>query len=663
MPSQTPHLTLQAGTLYASGDASTFTGTGGPFGFSPFTSEFGGVISSAGLAGEPFDDTVYEVASGDEVIFVIAVQDMTPGVPAYDVQVRSALPTGFRVPPEGANVTVKDGAGMTLAFTGDLFSPAGIQVTPPLAGYDANSGANVALVTYTLAASATLPGPYATITDTAAITHVASIRGGADVSPATPVTASTTVVTAMPAPVVRAETDPTSVAKGQTIAFDVTIPVPAGTLQDLRLDTVLPRGPASLSPASLSFVSARVLSAGSQLSLGTPQIAGGSVSFGTVTSAGASATAADAATSASIVVQVTARADGTASGTARLDAVVSALDTSGTGNRWTADVPTAVGVVVPPLGATLSGAAASLTATSTASLRPFAALQIADAAPDGVGTLAVTVQDSSVGTFTAGMLGSVLNGGSTFLATGSIATLQDAARHLVFTAAQAGTAQFDVTVVNHSGGVTQNGDTAVVVTPSVDTARSLQHSAPSPQVTLHVTTPAGQAVVMEGETYAGPINYLQAQYIYDSAQPATIVADTPGIYIRNLVANAAISLQSGRNVVDAGTGSNVLIGGSGTDSFFLDARGATPGSNTIANFHAGDVATILGYRPGTSSYSWFDGGTTAGHTGRTLHLDISGHGQAGADLTFAALGKVATDSFVVSSGQAAGVGYLTILAR
>ena len=662
MPSQYPHLTLQTGTLYASGGASTFTGTGGPFGFSPFTSEFGGIISSAGLAGEPFDDTVYEVAAGDEVTFVIAVQDMAPGAPAYDVQVRSAIPTGFRVPPEGANVTVKDGAGRILAYTGDLFSPAGIQVTPPLASYDANSGANVALVTYTLAASPALPGPYATITDTAAITHVASVSGGADVSPATPVTASTTVVTAMPAPVVRAETDPSSVAKGQTIAFDVTIPVPAGTLQDLRLDTVLSAGlPAGA--ASLSFVSARVLSAGSQLSLATPQVQGSSVLFGNVVSAGASTTATDAATSASIVVQVTARADGNTSGTTTLDAVVSALDSSGTGNRWVADVPTAVGVVVPPAGAILTGAAPTLTVTSTTSLRPFTTLQIADAAPDGVGTLAVTMQDSSLGTFTAGMLGSVLNNGSTFFATGSIVALQDAARHLVFTASQAGTARFNVTVVDHAGGVTQNSDTAVTVTPSVDTANRLPHNAPAPQVTLHVTTPSGQAMVVEGETYAGPINYLQSQYIYDSAQPATIVADTSGIYIRNLVANAAISLQSGRNVVEAGTGSNFLIGGSGMDSFFLDTRGTTPGSNTIANFHAGDVATILGYRPGTSSYSWFDGGGTTGHTGRTLHLDIAGHGQAGADLTFAALGKAATDSFIVSSGQAGGTGYLTILAR
>ena len=658
MPTQNPLLTLQTGTLYASNDASTFTGTGGPYGFSPFTSQFGGLVSSAGLATEPFNDTVYEVASGDEVIFVIAVQDMTPGTPAYDVQIHSAMPLGFVIPPEGTNLTVTDGAGNNLAFTGDLFSAAGLQVTPPLAGYNANSGANLALVTYALKAGPTLPGPFVTVTDTASITHVATSPGGVDVSPSMPVAASTRLVTAAPSPVVRAETDPTAVAKGQTIAFDVTIPVPAGVLQDVRLDTVFSGG-----VASLSLVSARVLSTGSQLTLGTPRVQGGSVLIGTVNSTGASTTAADAVTSASIVVQVVARADGSASGNATLDAVVSALDASGTGSRWTADVASTVGVVVPPGGATVTVIAPTQTATSTTSLRPFAKLQIADAAPDGIGTLAVTVQDASLGTFKAGLLGNVLNNGSTFFAVGPIAALQDAAQHLVFTASQAGTARFNLTVVNGAGGVVQNTDTAVALTPSVDTAHSLMHNAPSSQVTLQVTTPAGQTTVVEGETYTGSVNYLQAQYIYDSAQPATIMAESPGVYIRNISANAAISVQSGRNVVDAGLGSNFLIGGSGTDSFFMDARGAVPAWNTIANFHAGDVATIFGYRPGTSAFSWVDGAGTPGHTGRTLRLDTAGNGQVGATLTFAGVGKGTADSFVVSSGQAGGVGYLTILAQ
>ena len=657
MSSNPPVPSLQTGTLYASNDASSFTGTGGPYGFSPFTSQFGGVVSSAGLAGEPFNDTVYEVAAGDEVIFVVAVQDLTPGSPAYNVRLRSAMPTGFVVPPEGTNLTVTDGAGNDLAFTGDLFSGTGLQITPPLAGYDADSGANLALVTYALQASPTLPGPYATVTDTATLTNVAASPGGANIAPSTPVSASTTVVTAAPSPVVAAETNPTAVAKGQTVAFDVTIPVPAGTLRDLRLDTVLPTG-----AASLSLVSATVLSTGSQLTLGTPQVTGNSVLFGTVTSAGASTTAADAATSASAVVRVVLRADGTASGPATVDAVVSALDSSNTGSRWTANVASTVGVVVPPGGSAVSGVSPTQTATSTMTLRPFANLQIADTAPDGIGTLAVSVQDGTLGSFTAGALGSVLNGGSTFFAIGPIGALQDAAQHLLFTAAQAGTARFNLTVVNGMGGVVQNTDTAVAITASIDTGHSLAHNAPSSQVTLQVTQ-AGQTTVAEGETYAGPVNYLQAQYIYDSAQPATIVAQASGVYIKNFIANTAIMAQSGRNVIDAGLGSNFLIGGSGTDSFFMDARGGTAAWNTIANFHSGDVATIFGYQGGTSKYSWTDNAGTPGYTGRTLRIDLPGKGQTSASLTFAGATKSTTDSFVISTGQAGGTSYLTILAR
>ena len=648
-----PVLSLQTGTLYASNDASSFTGTGGPWGFSPFTSQFGGVVSSAGLAAEPFNDTVYQVSPGDEVTFVLAVQDTTPGTPAYNVRVQSALPTGFVVPPEGVNLTVTDGAGDDLGYTGNLFS-VGLQITPPLAGYDDNSGGNVVLVTYTLEAGPTLPGPYATVVDTASITHVAASPGGADVSQATP-SATTTVATAAPAITAIPETDPSAVAKGQLIAFDVTIPIPAGTLHDLRLDTVLPSG-----AASLALVGETVLSTGTQLTLGTPQVSGGGVLFGDVSSAGTSDTAADAPTSASIVVQLQLRADGTASGLATVDAVVSALDpSSSTGGRWTADVASSVGVVVTPPSPVLSGLAAVQDATSTMTVRPFANLHIAHAAPDGVGTLAITLGDGTLGSLVAGAGGTVSGGGSTFLATGTLAALQDAAQHLLFTASGAGTERFNLTVVDGIGGVVQNSDTAVAVAPSLDGAHAVAHNAPLPQV----TDAAGQTTVAEGEAYTGAVNYLQSQYIYDGAQPATIIAQTPGMFIKNLAANATIALQSGRNVIDAGVGSNVLIGGSGTDSFFVDARGGTAAWDTVANFHAGDVATIFGFRAGTSKYSWTDNAGIPGETGRTLRVDLAGNGQTSASLTFAGLDRAASSGFVLSTGQAGGVGYLTVMAR
>ena len=52
-----PSLRLQTASLYVSSYTAAFGGSGGPFGYSPDTGEFAGVITSAGLAQEPFDDT------------------------------------------------------------------------------------------------------------------------------------------------------------------------------------------------------------------------------------------------------------------------------------------------------------------------------------------------------------------------------------------------------------------------------------------------------------------------------------------------------------------------------------------------------------------------------------------------------------------------------
>src|SRR3954451_5046605 len=94
-----PQLSLQTATLYASGLNSEFAGTGGPWGFDPFTSQFGGIVSSAGLATEPFSDTVREVDAGDELVFVVAVENLAQGR-AYDILLRDIMPEGFAIPVE-----------------------------------------------------------------------------------------------------------------------------------------------------------------------------------------------------------------------------------------------------------------------------------------------------------------------------------------------------------------------------------------------------------------------------------------------------------------------------------------------------------------------------------------------------------------------------------
>ena len=647
-----PRLTLQTGTLYASNQASYFTGTGGPFGFSPFTGQFGGVISSAGLAIEPFDDIVFNVASGDLVVFVVAVQNTTAGATAYDVHIQDAMPAGFVAPIDGIGLTVTDGTGTDLAASGDLFGAAGLSIAAPIGGYDANSGLNVALITFTLQAGPSLPGPYASVQGAATLVHEAAAPGGADIAATNPAAAATTVVTAAPTPVVTPETDPSAVAKGQTVAFDVTLNLPNGTLQDLRLNPVLPTG-----ATSLDLVSSSILSIGANVRLGTPTIAAdGSIQFGAVTDT------AGPAGGDSITARIVVRANGTVSGPATLQTVISAVNAGSPGGRWTATVANSVGVVVPPPPPVLSGLYTAQRATTTISIHPFGGLVIADKDLNQTGTLAVTLQDPTLGHMTSAGLGSLDAAGHTFFATGSLSALQAAVQQLVFTSTAPGAETFNVTLVDAAGGIVQDSSSRLLISASVDLTQAAQHFAPSPSASFLTATADGQRTLAQGEAYQGPVNYLQSQYIYDGADPVVIVAQSPNVFVKNFVGSAAVALLSGQNVVDAGYGSNFMIGGTGSDVFFLNGSVNTVTWNTIVGFHPGDIATLWGYHAGVSAYHWDDVAGAVGYTGRTLRADLLGNGNVTASLTFAGTAVADTNKYAITTGQVAGLNYMGIFA-
>jgi serralysin len=82
-------------------------------------------------------------------------------------------------------------------------------------------------------------------------------------------------------------------------------------------------------------------------------------------------------------------------------------------------------------------------------------------------------------------------------------------------------------------------------------------------------------------------------------------------------------------VLDGGTGSNFLSGGSGTDTFFVDDRSASADIwSTVSGFHAGDAATIWGVAPQDFGLAWMDGQGTPGFTGLTLHATGPTYGVA-----------------------------------
>lgn len=142
-----------------------------------------------------------------------------------------------------------------------------------------------------------------------------------------------------------------------------------------------------------------------------------------------------------------------------------------------------------------------------------------------------------------------------------------------------------------------------------------------------VTTGAGSAA---SAAYAGPVDYLQHEYIWSSPDSVAISAGLPNTFLKGNAGGDALVVAGGRNVLDGGGGSNFLIGGTGadggTDTFFVDSRSSVETWSTIVNFHLGDYATIFGFHAGLSTLPFTAVDGAAGYTGFTIHSEIDGPG-------------------------------------
>jgi parallel beta-helix repeat protein len=138
-------------------------------------------------------------------------------------------------------------------------------------------------------------------------------------------------------------------------------------------------------------------------------------------------------------------------------------------------------------------------------------------------------------------------------------------------------------------------------------------------------TTTNQPVAVVGEAYTGPVAGLQNEYISITPDSLNITATSPNWFIHSGGGEDAITVTSGTNVLDGGTGSSFLTGGSGTDTFFVDSRGATADIwSTIANFHTGDSAVIWGVTPSTFNFDFENDQGAPGFTGLTLHATAPG---------------------------------------
>jgi hypothetical protein len=141
---------------------------------------------------------------------------------------------------------------------------------------------------------------------------------------------------------------------------------------------------------------------------------------------------------------------------------------------------------------------------------------------------------------------------------------------------------------------------------------------------------ANLQTVSGGTPYAGPVSGLQFQYIDTTPHNLNIAAGLANTFIHTGSGFDAIDVSgvSGTNVLDGGTNSNFLVGGTAAgsfDTFFVDDRGpAADIWSTVANFHGGDAATVFGITPAGFNIAWADGQGAAGFTGLTLHVTAPG---------------------------------------
>ncbi len=239
---------------------------------------FTGNITSDGLNTQAIDANLSEIDAGDIVTFVITVENTgSSQYGAFDVLVRDTMPTGFAIPTSGAglNLRVTDGNGLALTTTGDLFA-AGLQLTDPSIGqgslteFDGASGTNIAIIAYDLVVENSVSASE-TLTNTAEILSYSHAEGGADhaqpgehtdiatVSTIAPVLQKTLVSTSLNT----AANDNTEAVIGEIITYQVTVTVPEGQLDNLRIEDQMDDG-----LAFVDFIGVTAVSPGLTSNLG-----------------------------------------------------------------------------------------------------------------------------------------------------------------------------------------------------------------------------------------------------------------------------------------------------------------------------------------------------------------------------------------------------------
>jgi phospholipase/lecithinase/hemolysin len=177
---------------------------------------------------------------------------------------------------------------------------------------------------------------------------------------------------------------------------------------------------------------------------------------------------------------------------------------------------------------------------------------------------------------------------------------------------------------------------------------------------LSVTNDAGAAQPAEPTPYTGGATGVQQQFINISPTNLNISVTTPNWFIYSNSVEGGIIANSGTNILD-GSGSEFMIGGTGSDTFFVDPRTATAATwSTVDNFHAGESIDVWGVSPSDFALSWMNGQGATGYTGLTLDLSAAGKPTVFVTIAGFSQADLTSGRLTASYGSVSGAAYLSI---